>query len=185
MTDQEIIQLIQDEKQEGLLALYDDAYSLIRTLVIRNSGSSEDAEDLFQEVLVVLVKQIRKGSFELKGKLTTYIYAVASKLWLYTLRQRKGKDVVSLDNGNTPELEGWTEDDLAEKTAYEEKHTLIAEKIKQLNEECQKIIQWFYYQKIPLLEIGKKLKYTEGSIRVKKNRCMNYLKKLVLGESEG
>ncbi|MCB0655935.1 MAG: sigma-70 family RNA polymerase sigma factor [Saprospiraceae bacterium] len=184
MTDEEIIQLIQDEKQEGMVALYDDAFNLVRTLVIRNSGSSEDAEDLFQEVLVVLVKQIRKGSFELKGKLTTYIYAVASKQWLYILRQRKGKEAVSLDDGKTVALEGWAEEDLAEKTEYEEKHTLIAEKLKQLNEECQKIIQWFYYNKIPLLEIGKKLKYTEGSIRVKKNRCMNYLKKLVLGESK-
>ena len=71
---------------ENLLRrIYRIHYSMIQTLVINNSGTSDDARDIFQEAIIVLYEKAKSGSFELHAQLKTYIYAVCRRLWLKKL----------------------------------------------------------------------------------------------------
>ena len=69
--------------------LYRDYFSLVNRFVINNSGQKEDAEDLFQDTMVVLIEKLRQDNFELTASLKTYIMAIAKNLWLKKLRSPK------------------------------------------------------------------------------------------------
>jgi len=74
--------------------VYKDNFNVIYKLVIVNSGSLEDAQDLMQDTLVVVIKNIRNPDFTLTSSLSTYLYAIANNIWLMELKRRKkNKDV--------------------------------------------------------------------------------------------
>lgn len=137
-----------DQLKKGANKAYEHAYRqffhMIRDYITKNNGSTEDAHDIFQETLIVLVKQLRKPEFELKAKVSTYLYAIARKMWLYKLRGKK--EVDSLDAREDKEkLLGETDlEGITLKQVFEEKHELVQKVLKTLTAECQKVIIGFY-----------------------------------------
>ncbi|HTN16523.1 MAG TPA: sigma-70 family RNA polymerase sigma factor [Chitinophagaceae bacterium] len=82
---------INDLKKESSHAfelLYDAYFDVVLRHVLHNSGTKDDAEDLFQEVMIVLVHKIRDDNFRLSASLKTYVMAIGKNLWLKTLRNR-------------------------------------------------------------------------------------------------
>lgn len=61
---------------------------MIERLVVRNNGTPDDARDLFQDTLLVLVDQLADENWSLRTSLKTYLYAVAHRQWLARLRQQ-------------------------------------------------------------------------------------------------
>ncbi|MCS7017799.1 MAG: sigma-70 family RNA polymerase sigma factor [Cytophagales bacterium] len=58
----------------------------VRKMVVRNSGSVEDAEEILSEALLVFLTKRKPLS---KATPATYICAVASRLWMKELRRRR------------------------------------------------------------------------------------------------
>ena len=75
--------------KQAIEAIYKDNYATIQAFILYNSGSHDDARDIFQEAMIVLFEKSRSGSFELSSQLKTYIYSVCRRLWLKKLNQRK------------------------------------------------------------------------------------------------
>jgi len=69
--------------------LYTFYYPTIASFVKKNSGTAADAEDVFQETIIVLLNKVPKEDFILTSSIKTYIFAVASNLWLKRLREAK------------------------------------------------------------------------------------------------
>ncbi len=64
---------------------------MVKDLVSKNGGSSEDASDLFQDGMVVVYEKAMDVDFTLSSSLKTYLYAVCKNKWLMQLRKRKTK----------------------------------------------------------------------------------------------
>lgn len=77
--------------------LYTFYYPTIERFVKQNSGTSADAQDIFQETILVLLDKVPKKDFILTSSIKTYIFAVASNLWLKRLREVKKASVLSDD----------------------------------------------------------------------------------------
>jgi len=60
---------------------------MVKSLIINNNGSSDDAADIFQETMIVLFEKAKSGEFELHCQLKTFIYSVSRRLWLKKLQQ--------------------------------------------------------------------------------------------------
>ncbi len=69
--------------------LYTFYYRGIERFVTMNSGTKADAEDVFQETIMVLLEKVPKEDFVLTSSIKTYITAVASNIWLKRLRDAK------------------------------------------------------------------------------------------------
>jgi len=160
MSENQIVQAIKAGDQEGIKQLYQQYFKMIADLIQKNSGTREDAEDIFQETLITVITKIRSSEFQLTSRLSSFLYAISKNMWLYRLRGEKQTQVIELE-------------------IYEEKHKLIAKVFDHISQECQKILKTFYFEKKALKDIGTEMNYTEGSIRVKKSRCMESLRKLV------
>ncbi|MBK6479626.1 MAG: sigma-70 family RNA polymerase sigma factor [Saprospiraceae bacterium] len=175
MSDTQMIQAIQSGDSEGIKQLYHQYFKMIADLVINNSGSKEDAEDIFQETLVAFITKARGTDFKLTSNLSSYLYAISNNMWLYRLGRSKNGPFVLKETMEVADME----DTIPEIMVFEEKHALIAKLFDKISVECQKILSGFYFDGKALKDIGHQMNYTEGSIRVKKSRCMDGLKKLV------
>jgi RNA polymerase sigma factor (sigma-70 family) len=88
-SDKSIIEGIKTQDDKILNWLYDNYFQTVRNHVIRNSGSSEDVSDVFQDSIIVLYNQICDNSLKLTGDLKGYFFGVAKNVWNSHLRKRK------------------------------------------------------------------------------------------------
>lgn len=89
MEDEKILAGIQQNEVAAFNILYKFYYPVVKSFVLKNNGSEADAEDVFQETLIVLLRKVPKDDFELTSSLKTYIFSIASNIWLKKLRDVK------------------------------------------------------------------------------------------------
>ncbi|MBI1227535.1 MAG: sigma-70 family RNA polymerase sigma factor [Bacteroidetes bacterium] len=158
--------------------LYNRYFRMVEDLVFKYNGSTEDARDVFQEALFVFIKKLRDPEFVLTSKASTFIYAVARNIYL----KKAGKPTVeiSMDNEHFNFL-GKAEDANAALAAVEKDAmlNLMNDKLGQLEADCRSVITYSFYQSLSHAQIAELTGYTEAFVKVKKFRCLEYLRKLV------
>lgn len=160
--------------------LYKSVFPPCSNLIINNSGTMNDARDIFQESLMILVKNLRKEGFELSCGIKTYLYSIMRNLWLKRLNKKnKGGLSLVMDDPSDTEYILIQEDELEEKQEKEKQLDIVAEILKDFKEDCRKVLTAFYFKKQSMKEIAAAMDYTNQFIRVKKVRCMDALKKKV------
>jgi len=73
-TDQDLLNGLKNRDADVITAIYHQNIDLIISFVTRNSGSQEDAEDLFQDAIMILYEKIGNERIEL----TCSLYALSS-----------------------------------------------------------------------------------------------------------
>lgn len=155
-------------------ALYVSAYESCSSFVLKNSGTKDDAFDCFQEAMVVFIRYLGRADFSLNAKPETLLYSIMRNRWLKQLRKTKGKVMVPIESTSSIEF-------VEDQEMIEKEHRLrtIDLALKQLQDDCRKLIRGFYFEKVDLKVLAEKLGYSYKFIRVKKVRCMTKLKELV------
>ena len=161
--------------------IYKTCYRPAASAVLNNGGTAADAEDLFQEALYVLVKNLQNPAFEIKAQLSTWLYGVVRNLWLKKLRDT-GKELPAADEkaealADVPK-ESAIEmlENLREREA---KYAHVIQAIEKTGEECREVILQAYYNELPDDKIAEKLGYSYAFVRVKRHRCMNKLRDIL------
>jgi len=169
--DQALIDKIREGNGEALRHLYKKYYPVILRLITQNSGDEEDAEDIYQEALIVLYEKAKDPDFKLSSSLKTFLYSISRNKWLYKLR-KEGLGTVSFN-----EVEDYIEiADEAKEFDSEiiDYDNLLGEALKKMDDTCRKLLEYFYYHKLSLETIAQKLGYNNGNTaKAKKNKCMN------------
>lgn len=178
MGEDELILRLKGNDENAFRMVYKSSYPMVAKYIVQNKGSHEDAEDIFQEALIVVLKKLNEPDFHFTAKLGTYLYSVSKKMWLYKLRGNRKTDSL-VDDLEVVDLSAF---ELDQKKDTDKNLDLISEKIHELPEGCRKILIGFYYKKTPLKDLAKELKLTEGFIRVKKSRCMETFREIVKGD---
>lgn len=176
-TDQEIVDQLKRGNTRVFKALYAD-FKKVTGFITQNSGSEEDAKDFFHEALIVLYEKIINNDFELKSKLSTYLFSICKNLWLYHLRDKKP---IIFNNINKTENDLSLAENPIEKQEdiiqQNEKIALIMKKIDELKEPCYSILMLFYFKKMDYKAIAQKLNYkTEKVVKNQKYRCLQKIK---------
>lgn len=89
MNDEKNLIPLQNRNNAAYNLLYTFYYPGIEKFVKLNSGTSADAEDVFQETIVVLLEKVPKKDFILTSSIKTYITAIAHNIWLKRLRDAR------------------------------------------------------------------------------------------------
>lgn len=157
-------------------SLYRQYFRMVNRQAIDFSVAGLDGEDLFQEVLLVLVRKVRDPNFELTAKLSTLIFAIARNLLLKKADKKTEKpmeeEALFFLAGNRP-----PEEDPEKREEHEAKLELIASMLDTLEEDCRKVLLLSFFEKCPQSEIAARMGYTEAFVKVKKHRCLEYLRK--------
>ena len=142
---------------------------MILEFVLKNSGDQEDAQDLFQDSLVVVFEKVRSDDLALTCKFKTYLYAVCRNKWLMALRRNKNSPMVT-DTQLMEERSPVTTEDLSE----HEKFELYRQHFKLLSEDCRSLLTYFL-KGHSLREIGTMMGFTEKYAKKRKFLCQKKL----------
>lgn len=174
-SDIELVEKLSNADSNAFEFLYRRYFQMVKNLVEKNSGTSDDASDLFQEVMIIIYEKLRDGKFNLSCSMKTFIYSIARNQWLKNLKIKKRQ--VSFSN---------FEDYII---LEEEPENLllgdIQQWLKEIGEACRKLLIYFYYLKKSMSEICSELDYSNSdSAKNQKYKCIQRLKKMVNEKSQ-
>ncbi|MBK9285462.1 MAG: sigma-70 family RNA polymerase sigma factor [Sphingobacteriaceae bacterium] len=182
LTDQQILVGMREGDSEVLSALYKKHYNIVLKLVVNNSGSSDEAADIYQESIIVLYENACKPDFELKCQLQTYIYSVAKRLWLKQLK-KKGKSFLMKENDENNIVD--VNEDISLHIKKENDFMRIEKSLEALGEPCATLIKDFYIDQLTMEEIAEKFGYTNAdNAKNQKYKCLQRLKKYFFENEE-
>ncbi len=169
MTDQQIIEQLRSGKNDkAFLALYKH-FPMIRKMVLSKGGRKEDAEDIFQEALLVVHRKVNAEDFTLTAQLSTYLYSVCRFLWKDELKKRQKLPAEGIDSG----LAKAEEESMTEWRQEEEKLGMARQVIEGLGERCRELLLLFYSGTMKLKAIAVKMGYnSENTAKNQKYKCL-------------
>ena len=154
----------------ALTQLYRQAFPAVRRLVQRQGGSAEDAQDVFQDALVVFYEQAVLGELELTAAASTYLMGIARHRWQHELRRR-----ARLPNHTLPDnAEALAAEDpeAADETAF-----AVLDYVEQPGSKCRDILLSLHYFQQPLAQIAAANGYRSvRSATVQKFKCLERLR---------
>lgn len=177
--DELILAEIRKKNEAALGELYKTHYPMAVHLVCSNSGTEQEAKDIFQEAVIVFYERAQQPDFVLTCKIKTYLYAVCRRLWLKRLTERKRFDV------SIPEAEAFDrmEEEMTEVVESEMNFQRMRDSLQALGEPCRTIIEDFYIRDFSMEIIREKFGYTSAdNAKNQKYKCLQRLKKLFFGD---
>ncbi len=174
-TDSQFIDGLRTNSNDVLTALYKKYYNIVLKLIVSNNGTQDEAQDIYQETIIIVFENVKKPTFELNCQLQTYIYSIAKRLWLKQLK-KNGKTFLFKEN-EEDELTDVT-NDLNEHFKKEDDILKMNQSMQLLGEPCNTIITDFYVVKMSMDEIAEKFGYTNSdNAKTQKYKCLQRLKK--------
>ena len=167
------------EDKASIEKIYREHYTMVNSLVVNNSGTSDDAADVFQEAMIVLFEKVKAGNFELHCQLKTYIYSVCRRIWLkkLALQQR------FTTQGDHLEETVPVEEDLESHEKKQHDFTIMEGAMLKIGEPCKSLLQAYYLEKKPMQEIATAFGYTNAdNAKTQKYKCLVRLKKLFFAQ---
>jgi len=177
-TDQEIIQGLKSGDSYAVKYLAKDYLPVIRYYISKNNGNEEDAKDIFQDALFIIIEKIHNNEFILQGTLSTYIFAICKNLWLMALDRQKAAKNYELRRLADHMDSDFTED--GDRVFYE---NVFRQCFDSMDQVSQKILK-MYWMEISPSEIAEKLGYSYGYVRKKKSECMKELKNRIMNHPD-
>ncbi|MFT3681273.1 MAG: sigma-70 family RNA polymerase sigma factor [Ferruginibacter sp.] len=160
-------------------AIYRENYSMIQSFILNNSGSADEARDIFQEAMVVLYEKSKDISFSLNCQIKTYLYSVSRRLWLKRLQQlsRYSAQVDSVED-TVP-----VEEELEEHEKRNTDFLMMESALGKIGEPCKSLLDAYYLQKKSMQDIAGEFGYTNAdNAKTQKYKCLMRLKKLFFAQ---
>ena len=79
---------IRNNNSKIINEIYEKYSKAIIQYVTSNNGSADDAQDVFQEGMIVLFQKVHTPDFELTSSLLTYFYSICKFIWSNRLRKK-------------------------------------------------------------------------------------------------
>jgi RNA polymerase sigma factor (sigma-70 family) len=163
-------------KNTSVDMIYKECLPTVKFLVISNSGTEDDALDIFHDALMIILKNSDKKEFELHCSIKTYVYSVCFNLWQRELtkrcRQVAFSDYYDLQDESDPEH------NLHDEQIFD----IYLRNFKSLKLEYQKVLN-MYLLKFSMKKIMNEMGYaSEKYAKVKKFICKEQLKKAIYND---
>jgi RNA polymerase sigma factor (sigma-70 family) len=106
-SDIKIIEGVLKQDEKVLNWLYDNYFQQVRHYVFSNSGTEEDVDDVFQDSIITLYKQITDNTLNLSTDLKGYFFGIARNTWNAQLRKKRktiGLDIDPSDEADNEDI---------------------------------------------------------------------------------
>ncbi|QQR85310.1 MAG: sigma-70 family RNA polymerase sigma factor [Flavobacteriales bacterium] len=153
-----------------LRALYAKHFPAIKQYVVQNSGTSSDAQDMFQEAMTVLWMSVKEGRLVPADDPGGFLYRVAKNKWLDVVRSAAHKHMKVVHDDRALDQRTDAPDDI------EERIVRLRGVYDKLDDKCRAVLDRFYFERKDLATIAGEMGVEEESIRTIKYRCMMKLR---------
>lgn len=148
--------------------IYNKFFPILKSFVLKNNGTEDDAQDCFQEALIATYRRLQKEDFEITTTFSTYIFNVGKFIWFKKAKKKvKTTTIEDFRHGEIEKIE--------ESIESEDKYALFKKGLSALSSDCQKIMSFFFEGK-KFVEIAELMGYTGSEYaRRKKYLCTKTL----------
>jgi len=179
LSDAEVMALLTNSKTttEGIRYLYKAYADYLNVFVIHHNGTKEDAQDIFQEVIVAFINMVKQQTFRGESSIKTFLFALNRNLWFNELKrrgraERREKNFSSLTPVNEEAINRTLEN--------REAHQQLLKVMEALGESCKKILVLYYYEDYSMKDLLTQLDYeNEQVVRNKKYKCLKKLEEMI------
>ncbi len=181
-TDVELTEMLYAGKgiDDAIKFLYQKQFTITAAYIKQNSGNDEDAEDIFQEVLLAFIELVQKQKFRGDSSISTFLYAITRNIWLNELKKR-GRS--KLRNEKFEKAKDSTGGDISHLITEREVKKELMQMVESIGETCKKILLAFYFENMSMKDILKTLDYeNEQVVRNKKYKCLKKLEQLITAQ---
>jgi len=177
--DVELIQKIQSDAtlNDAITFIYEVHFDYLSGVVTYNNGSTEDSQDIIQEVIVNFIEIVRSQKFRGDSSVKTFLHVMTRNTWLNELKKkgRAGKREMVYEKIKA-EDETIIGDTIESRQAKQQ----LLNVFETLGTGCKKILALFYYENLSMKEILAQTEYdSEQVVRNKKHKCLKELTSLV------
>lgn len=175
LSDKKLIEGIKTGDEKTINYLYATYFGTIKAHILKNSGSEDDAYDIFQDSLMVLYKKIQANHIELTSDLKGYVFGVARNLWNNQLRK---------NNRETELVEDYADDYEIDKLLEIPIEVIVQRSFLKLKPECQKVLT-LHLEGKDYQEIAREMNYKSDTYaRRKKYLCKEELLAIIKSDPD-
>jgi|SRR5450432_2264254 len=183
-TDAALLEILRSDESpdDAIRFLYITQFDITTRYVNQNSGNDEDAQDIFQELVLVFIELVKKNKFRGESSVSTFLYALTRNIWLNELKKRNR---AKLRDEKFDKQQPGTDMDVSHFIMHREMKTVLMRMVDNLGEPCKKILLAFYFDNLAMKDILLATAYdNEQVVRNKKYKCLKQLEQLIAGKPE-
>lgn len=169
--EQNYLNAIQTADRKGIEQIYADFLPRIVKLITTKGGSHDDAEDVFQEAILIMYEKANAANFSLTSNFYTMLHGICRNLWGNRLQKKSFGEVTIPED-----LKYTTGESIEEDIQQAEEKQVFWDAFQKLGEDCRKLLSLFF-EKIKMEEIMKIMGF--GSIGYTKKRKFQCKEKLI------
>lgn len=179
-SDKEIIAHLQrGDDDEVLKYLYRTQWPKILNYISKNSGTSEEAQDIFQDCIVAFYKQVKLNKFDANRDIGGFLYTISRNLWINKVKKQQRQLPLADDADVVNE-----DENILSSIISSERAALVMEVFSKLGERCQLLLTYSIFNQFSMREICEKMGFSsENGAKTRNYKCKQQLIKLV--ESNG
>jgi RNA polymerase sigma factor (sigma-70 family) len=167
-------QLRSGDNQKAIAKLY-QAFHSIHNFIRNNGGDEADAQDVFQDALLILYRNAQKPEFKLTCAAGTYLYSVSRFIWKDVLKKRNKEIKTDFEKYQTEMI-------VSDVERFQEQQlqtSKLARIMEQLGNKCKMLLQAYYYKKMSMKDIANTFEYSSvNSAKTQKYKCIERAKKI-------
>ena len=175
--EENIVSLIKSGKdREVVPVLYKKVYPLVEYYIVRNSGTKDDASDVFQDTLLLFYKQIMQNSFDEKYKVYGYLYKISLYKWMNKAKKNsKIKFVDEIEN-----LDYLMVHETANDVISNPDENIIRKLFSPIGEKCIELMTYTTYSNLLLEDIMLRMELNSvAAVKMQLKRCKEKLLKQI------
>ena len=170
-SDQMYIEGLANNDSAIIHAIYKKFVPKVVHYIKTNSGDEDKAQDVIQEVMILLFNQAKSEQLRLTCPFDAYFFLLCKRKWLNELKKHSNKGVTIKEDLTSIDESG---EMVLQTEHFDEKQQLYDTMFQKLGEKCQELLQLSFT--LPSMEeVAEKLAVTYGYVRKKKSLCIGQL----------
>lgn len=163
--------MIEKNKYQDIQKLY-KKWPEIKRFIKSIGCNAVEAEDIFQESLVIFIRKKEDPNFVLTVEPFYYVKNTCKLLWYNQARKNQKEHTIEITSEITSIDDEWFEKEM--------KIAKIENAIENIGKQCKEILQLFYGRGMNMIEIAKKVGLRNDKVvKAQKYRCLQKAKDLV------
>ncbi|MBC7777376.1 MAG: RNA polymerase sigma factor [Phycisphaerae bacterium] len=141
-SDHQYIEALRRRDERSIREIYKQHSAQTIRWVVSRGGSSDDAQDIFQEALVAIFEKAQNLEFVLSCPLGALLHVICSRKWVDRIRQKSREAGVRKEEEirYETEAEGDVLVEAEEVLAEQAKQSRLREAFQQISELCQRLL---------------------------------------------
>jgi len=174
--DEKVITAIRSGKDDKTIKLlYKKSLPPIKRMILEYGGSKDDANDIFQDAVIILIRNIKTNKFGENNNINGFLYTISKNLWINKIK--RDSKTSSIEDAN---IESDLNYEISYSTSIKEKEETIKNIISKLDSKCAHVLHSILFTDKDYSEISEEIGLANANVmKVTKSRCKDKLIKLL------